>query len=328
LYLCSLCQLKPIELRANYFDVRFVKSTITILLLITLVSLVNSCKFKPKEWQERYKVVATTGMIGDALENILPAQFSIHTLMGIGVDPHQYEAKPKDIDELALAETIVYNGLHLEGKMVGLFQKLEREKKVLAISDGLEEDRLINTNSFVHDPHIWLDPFLWADGIDELGKQLAKEYPEFENEIEINTRNYTAKIRKVGEWMKSEIDKIPFKQRVLITSHDAFHYFGKSFKVKVDALQGISTVSEPGIRTVSSLMDMISANNIPAVFIESSVAKKSIQALKEACERKGYILKEGGMLFSDAMGDKKQNAETYLKMLQRNTETLVGGLTN
>lgn len=299
-----------------------------MLFLTLAISLFNSCKFNPKKWQEPYKIVATTGMIGDALENILPTRFSIHTLMGIGVDPHQYEAKPKDIKELALAQTIVYSGLHLEGKMVGLFEKLRREKKVRAISDGLSEDRLINTNSFVHDPHIWLDPFLWADGIDELGKQLAEDYPEFGTEIIKKTKIYTAKIRKIGEWMRREIDEIPIKQRVLITSHDAFHYFGKSFNVKVDALQGISTVSEPGIRTVSSLMNLIIANDIPAVFIESSVAKKSIQALKEACERKGYHLKEGGMLFSDAMGDKSQNAETYLKMLQRNTETLVEGLTN
>jgi manganese/zinc/iron transport system substrate-binding protein len=317
-----------IQLKTKLVGYYLRKGIVLMLFSFSVIFMSNSCKFSPKEWQEPYKIVATTGMIGDALENILPSRFSIHTLMGIGVDPHQYEAKPKDIEQLALAEAIVYNGLHLEGKMVGLFEKLRREKKVRAISDGLSEDQLISTNSFVHDPHIWLDPFLWADGIDELGKQLAKDYPEFGNEIAKKTKIYTTKIRKVGEWMRSEIDVIPVKQRVLITSHDAFHYFGKSFHVKVDALQGISTVSEPGIRTVSSLMNMIIANSIPAVFIESSVAKKSIQALKEACARKGYQLKEGGMLFSDAMGDKSQNAETYIKILQRNTETLVEGLTN
>lgn len=315
-----------IELKTLFRSNRSRDKKNVALFLCSLVFIVNSCKFNPKEWQERHKIVATTGMIGDALQNILPSNYSIHTLMGVGVDPHQYEAKPKDIEQLALAETIVYSGLHLEGKMVGLFEKLKREKKVRAISDGLAEDRLISTNGFMHDPHIWLDPFLWADGLDVLGKQLAHDYPEDKNEILKNTKNYTAKIREIGEWMRVEINQIPFKQRVLITSHDAFHYFGKSFGVKVDALQGISTVSEPGIRTVSSLMDNIIANNIPAVFIESSVAKKSIQALKEACARKGYNLKEGGMLYSDAMGDKEHNAETYLKMLQRNTETLVQGL--
>jgi manganese/zinc/iron transport system substrate-binding protein len=316
------------DLKSYLFSFRHPRKALIFGSFILLFLGANSCKFNPKEWQEEYKVVATTGMIGDALENILPSRFSIHTLMGIGVDPHQYEAKPKDIEQLALAETIVYNGLHLEGKMVGLFEKLHREKNVRAISDGLSEERLISTNEFVHDPHIWLDPFLWADGLDVLGIQLAKDYPDFGKEILEKTKIYTAKIRQVGFWMRKEIEAIPVKQRVLITSHDAFHYFGKSFHVKVDALQGISTVSEPGIRTVSSLMDMIIVNNIPAVFIESSVAKKSIQALKEACARKGYRLKEGGMLFSDAMGDKSQNAETYLKILERNTETLVEGLTN
>jgi manganese/zinc/iron transport system substrate-binding protein len=313
-----------------YFGFKNYCSLLIKFLFIFLISkfVLFSCVYNPKDWQEKHKIVATTGMIGDALKNILPTDFSIHVLMGAGVDPHMYESKPKDIDQLALAETIVYNGLHLEGKMVSLFTKLKLDKKVLAISDGLSESRLIRANAFTHDPHIWLDPFLWSDGIEELGKQLAKEYPDYSNEIRLNTTAYVRRVRKVGDWMKNEIHSIPVKQRVLITSHDAFHYFGKAFQVKVDALQGISTVSEPGIRTVSDLMKTIIENSIPAVFVESSVAKKSIQALKEACERKGYILKEGGMLYSDAMGDKSQNAETYIKMLQRNTETLCKGLTN
>lgn len=303
------------------------KTLISFWITLVVFSL-NSCRFNPKDFQQRHKIVATTGMIGDALANIMPSNYSIHTLMGIGVDPHQYEAKPKDIEQLALAETIVYNGLHLEGKMVSLFEKLYEEKKVLAISDGIAENRFITPNGIFHDPHIWLDPFLWADGIDALGEELAHDFPEDAKVIIEKTKTYTAKIRETGNWMRQEINRIPKSQRLLITSHDAFHYFGKSFGVEVDALQGISTISEPGIRTVSSLMKTIISKKIPAVFIESSVAKKSIQALKEACARQSYVLKEGGMLYSDAMGDKKHNAETYIKMLRRNTETLVHGLSN
>lgn len=300
----------------------------TVFAFILMLICFFSCRYKSNEWKEEKLVVATTGMIGDALHNILPSNFKIHTLMGAGVDPHTYEARPHDINQLAKAETIVYNGLHLEGKMANLFVKLALDKNVLAISDGLPENKLIRHAGSMHDPHIWLDPFLWAIGIDKMGSQLAMNYPEDSTEILMNTKMYVQQILETARWMQTQVEIIPKKQRVLITSHDAFHYFGKSFQVQVDALQGISTVSEPGIRTVSSLMNRIVANNIPAVFIESSVPKKSILALKEACARKGYTLKEGGMLFSDAMGDKSQQAETYLKMIRRNTETLVKGLTN
>lgn len=295
--------------------------------LFVLGFFLTSCEYNSADWQKKHKIVATTGMIGDALKNILPANFSIHVLMGAGVDPHMFEAKPRDIDQLAMAETIVYNGLHLEGKMVSLFSKLKLDKNVFAISNGLPKNKILKASAFSHDPHIWLDPFLWAVGIDHLGHNLAKVYPEFAKQILHNTRLYSLEINQMGEWMMAKFATIPKKQRILITSHDAFNYFGKAFGIKVDALQGVSTLSEPGIRTVDALMKTIIEHKVPSVFVESSVSKKSIQALKEVCARKDYTLKEGGTLFSDAMGDKSQNAETYLKMLKRNTETLVKGLT-
>lgn len=298
-------------------------------LLITLSLLsVHSCMYSPEKWQQEKLVVTTTGMLGDAIREILPQEYTVYHLMGAGIDPHSYEAKPTDIQQLALAETIVFNGLHLEGKMVDLFEKLGREKMVYAFSDGLPKDKIIEAGQNTHDPHIWLDPFLWAKGVEKLGEQLAKNYPKDKTRILENSLRYAQEIREIGLWMRDEIRTIPKGQRVLITSHDAFSYFGRQFDIEVDALQGISTVSEPGIRTVSGLMQKIINRNIAAVFIESSVSSKSIQALKEACARKNYSLKEGGMLYSDAMGDKKNNAETYLKMLQRNTETVVKGLKN
>ncbi len=295
---------------------------LSLLVLLTLFS----CKYNPKKWQEKKLVVTTTGMLGDAIREILPSDYTVYHLMGAGVDPHSYEAKPSDIQQLAKAETIVYNGLHLEGKMVELFEKLGKEKMVYAFSDGLDEKKIISAGPGSHDPHIWLDPFLWAAGVEQLGIQLAKNYPEDKAEIIKNANAYAFEIRRIGNWMRTEIEGIPENQRVLITSHDAFSYFGRQFNVEVDALQGISTVSEPGIRTVSSLTQKIIQRKIAAVFIESSVSTKSIQALKEACKRKNYILREGGTLYSDAMGDASVNAETYLKILQRNTETLVDGL--
>ncbi len=265
-------------------------------------------------------------MLGDALREILPADYIVYSLMGPGLDPHSYEAKPSDIQQLALAETVVYNGLHLEGKMSELFEKLEKEKLVYAFSDGLSKEKIIDAGQDTHDPHIWLDPFLWAEGVKSLGKQLAKKYPSDAKIILERSEKYALEIETIGQWMREQINTIPKNQLVLITSHDAFSYFGRQFDIEVDALQGISTVSEPGIRTVSDLMKKIIRRKIAAVFIESSVSSKSIQALKEACARKNYTLKEGGTLYSDAMGDASDNAETYLKMLERNTETVVSGL--
>jgi manganese/zinc/iron transport system substrate-binding protein len=297
-------------------------------LLVVFLFGINSCTYNPKKWQQEKLVVTTTGMLGDAIREILPKDYTVYHLMGAGIDPHSYEAKPTDIQHLALAETIVFNGLHLEGKMVDLFEKLGQEKMVYAFSDGLPKNKIIEAGQNTHDPHIWLDPFLWASGVEKLGEQLALNYPKDKKVILENSLRYANDIRQIGDWMRKEISEIPKNQRVLITSHDAFSYFGRQFEIEVDALQGISTVSEPGIRTVSGLMDKIISRNIAAVFIESSVSSKSIQALKEACARKKYTLREGGMLYSDAMGDKKNNADTYLKMLQRNTETVVKGLKN
>jgi manganese/zinc/iron transport system substrate-binding protein len=297
-----------------------------LVFIMGFLLVIGACKYQPEKWQEERLVVTTTGMLGDAIRNILPNKYNVYHLMNAGVDPHSYEAKPSDIEQLALAETIVFNGLHLEGKMVELFEKLKKEKMVYAFSDGLDDKLIIEAGPGSNDPHIWLDPFLWAEGVAALGKQLAKNYPEDAAEIIKNAQEYAQTIRTTGEWMRKEINGIPRDKRVLITSHDAFSYFGRQFEMEVDALQGISSVSEPGIRTVSSLTKKIISRKIVAVFIESSVSSKSIQALMEACSRKNYTLREGGTLYSDAMGDKASNAETYIKMLERNTEILVKGL--
>lgn len=295
-------------------------------MLIVLSMLLAACTYQPKQHQTPFLVVATTGMIGDAAKNILPENFTVHVLMGPGVDPHMYEAKPSDIRSLSKAETIVYNGLHLEGKMAEILMKLKREKEVLALADGLNQEALIEVDEGVHDPHIWLDPFLWAEGVKYIGKQLAGVYPAFESEILSRTERYVMQIEAQGEMMKVQFDQIPARQRVLITSHDAFNYFGKAFGIEVEALQGISTVAEPGIRKVEELTDLILKRNIPSLFVESSVSSKSIQALKQACARSDYNIRDGGTLYSDAMGDEKSGAETYLKMLKVNTETIVKGL--
>lgn len=285
-----------------------------------------SCEYQPEKWQNPKSILATTGMIGDIAKNILPEGYDITVLMGPGVDPHLYEAKPRDIQVMATAETILYNGLHLEGKLSRLFFKLKREKLVLAVADGMPENKLIMANEYTHDPHVWLDPFLWAEGVKFISKELMKKYPADAEIIQKKSEKYIAEILATGNKMKVLFDDIPQEKRVLITSHDAFHYFGKQFNIEVKALQGVSTLSEPGIKTVEELTDFIVSRKIPSLFVESSVSSKSMKALKEASKRRGQIIREGGTLYSDAMGGAKSGADTYLKMLMANAKTVSSGL--
>lgn len=291
-----------------------------------LVACLNACSYNEEAQVDSKLVVATTGMIADALRHILPPEIEVHALMGPGVDPHLYEPLPSDVRALAKAKFVVYNGLHLEGKMTEVLHKLERYKLVHAWSEGLSEESLIRVSEDYFDPHIWLDPFIWAEGLYALKNKTKKAFPQYREFIEESFMSYKKEILKEAHRMNGLLSVIPQNQRTLITSHDAFSYFGKAFDVRVMALQGISTVGETGLRKVESLADFIVKNEIKSVFIESSVSTKSVTALQESCERKSYTLQRGGVLYSDALGDAKSGADTYLGMLRKNTSTIVNGL--
>lgn len=295
--------------------------------LSAVLLLISSCKYDAKQWSRPNEIVATTGMVGEIANKILPAnKFSVHTLMGPGVDPHLYEAKPSDIRFLGEAEVILYSGLHLEGKLAKLFPKLKKEKTVLAVADGLAESELIAVTDDLHDPHIWLDPILWSQGVGYIGRQLAKRYPAYSSEILTNTKAYQNEILATASWMERQLQNIPKAQRVLITSHDAFQYFGRRFQVQVEAIQGVSTVSEPGIQTIGKLVNIILQQKVNAVFVESSVSSKSITALIESVQRNQHQVKRGAVLYSDAFGGKGSGADTYIGMLRTNTQHIFEGL--
>jgi manganese/zinc/iron transport system substrate-binding protein len=246
--------------------------------------------------------------------------------MGAGIDPHMYEAKPSDVRALGDARVIIYNGLHLEGKMTDLFERMTDEKVIIAFSNGMENKRLIKVNSHTFDPHVWFDPLLWLEGVKECANQLIKVFPKDKEFILSNYKNIENDFYNLNEDLKHQIHSIPKSQRVLITSHDAFHYFGKAFDVEVLAIQGVSTVSEPGLKNVSNLVNLIVKRKVKAIFIESSVSSKSITAVIEGCKSKGQIVKIGGTLYSDALGDEKSGANTYIGMMRKNVKTLTRAL--
>ena len=295
--------------------------------IICLIFILSNCVWKPEKVGDPKLIVCTTTIIGDAVRELVKDRYVVKTLMGAGVDPHMYEAKPSDVRALGNARVIIFNGLHLEGKMTDLFERMSSEKDVIAFSNGMESNRLLKLNAHSTDPHVWFDPILWLQGVKECATQLSLIFPKDSAFILANYLKIETDLLNLNADILKSLHEIPSQQRVMITSHDAFHYFGRAFTIEVLAIQGISTVSEPGLKDVSNLVNLIVKRNIKAIFVESSVSSKSITSVVEGCKARGHIVKIGGTIYSDALGDKKSGADTYIGMMKRNTKTLINALT-
>lgn len=295
--------------------------------LLMLVFL--SCQTTSKEESNgQLKIVCTTGMIGDAVKQIVGEHAEVTTLMGSGVDPHLYKATQGDLKQLSSADVIVYNGLHLEGKMGDIFKKLENRKKIIVAADGIAEEELINNSDFqgAHDPHLWFDVQLWKKVVLHLGTELAALRDTSKAQFLENSASYAQELEKLDAWVNQEVQRISIDKRVLITAHDAFGYFGRAYEVEVKGLQGISTVSEYGLKDVSNLVRFITERQIRSVFVESSVSERSLKAVVEGCKAKGHAVEIGGTLYSDAMGEMGTAEGRYIGMVKYNVNTIVKGL--
>jgi manganese/zinc/iron transport system substrate-binding protein len=294
----------------------------------------TSCFYEDKSKSGKLVIVATTGMIGDAVKNICGDSVELITLMGSGVDPHLFKPTPRDIDKLAEADIIVYNGLHLEGKMGEILEKVSRQKKVINLSDGIPKEYLIITNpdqvqeggKISYDPHIWFDIALWSKGIAHLGKEVAAFDTLNKGLYEENLFKYKEKLHNLHNYTKVKIAEIPERQRLIITAHDAFNYFGQAYNIEVMGLQGISTVAEPGLKDISNLVDLLVSRKVKAVYVESSVSERAINAVIQGCLKRGHPIKIGGTLFSDAMGQAGTPEGTYEGMVRHNVKVIVEGL--
>lgn len=273
-------------------------------------------------------VVATTGMVADVAKNVGKELVAVETLMGAGVDPHLYKASIRDISKMNQADLVLYSGLHLEGKMSDVLRKFSRRKKAVALSDGIDPVRLLRADpeSPAHDPHIWMDVSLWSQSIDPVLKAFIQLDPENANIYRKNAEAYRTKLLMLHKECLEKIQQIPKPQRVLITAHDAFRYFGRAYGVEVLGIQGISTESEAGLQEINRLVDVIVRRSIRAVFVESSVSTKNIQALVEGAKSRGADVKLGGELYSDAMGTPGTPEGTYIGMIRYNVQTIVEGL--
>ncbi|MBT5802704.1 MAG: zinc ABC transporter solute-binding protein [Gemmatimonadetes bacterium] len=276
----------------------------------------------------RIKIVATTGMVADLARNIGGDRVEVIGLMGPGVDPHYYKASQGDLARITDADIVLFNGLFLEGKMEDIFAKMARSKKVVAVAGGVDEKNLRRPPEFLghFDPHIWFDVSLWAQTVEVAVASLSELDPEGAEVYRRNGEQYRARLDALHQWVIEQVGQISEQQRVLITAHDAFGYFGLAYGFEVVGLQGISTVAEYGVNDVTQLVDRIVERQVKAIFVESSVPVRSIEAVRQGCLNRGFEVVIGGMLYSDAMGGAGSGADSYVGMVESNVNTIVGAL--
>ncbi|AZV62232.1 zinc ABC transporter substrate-binding protein [Peribacillus frigoritolerans] len=271
-------------------------------------------------------VVTTTGMIGDLVENIGGKHVEVTSLMGPGVDPHLYKATQGDVKTLDSADMIFYNGLHLEGKMTDIFEMMSKDKPTIAVTEDFKENQLRKVGATEHDPHVWFDVKLWIVAAEAVKKELIAKDPDHEAEYRENYEEYVLQLEELDKYVHEEINKVPEDQRVLVTAHDAFGYYGQSYGLDVRGLQGINTLSEYGSKDVTDMRNYLVENKIKAIFIESSVPRKAIEAVIQGAGNQGHKVEIGGELFSDAMGERGTEEGTYIGMVRHNTDTIVRAL--
>ncbi|UKM65404.1 zinc ABC transporter substrate-binding protein [Flavobacteriaceae bacterium GSB9] len=296
------------------------------ILVLSLITLSFGCK-SDKKTNGKLNVVTTTTMITDLVKNIGGEYINLQGLMGSGVDPHLYKASEGDVTKLASADIIFYNGLHLEGKLVDVFEKMKTQKTV-AISDALDKTTLIGSEYFASnfDPHIWFNVEYWIQATKFVANKLSEAIPEHKATFQNNAQNYIDTLNALKTELQSTISTLPQEKRILVTAHDAFNYFGKSFKFEVVGLQGISTATEAGVQDVQNLSKYIIEKQVKAIFIESSVPKRTIEALQAAVNSKGHHVEIGGSLYSDALGNTGTAEGTYIGMFKHNVNTIVNAL--
>lgn len=273
-------------------------------------------------------VTTTIGMIADAVGRVGGPLVKVTGLMGAGVDPHLYKASQGDIQRLSDAEIIFYNGLNLEGKMGDIFVKMARSKPTVAVTEAIDPKLLREPPEFQghFDPHVWFDVMLWTKAVEQIATALSELDPANAKTYRENAATYITELKALDAWCREQMARVPKAGRVLVTAHDAFGYFGRAYEVDVVGLQGISTVSEFGLKDVQRLVDLIVSRKIKAVFVESSIPQKSIDAVVTGAKARGHDVRIGGTLFSDAMGDPGTPEGTYIGMVRHNVMTIANAL--
>lgn len=274
------------------------------------------------------RVVATTGMIADMVREVGGDRVRVEGFMGPGVDPHLYKARESDVRRLAEADLVFFNGLHLEAKMAEVLERIRGRIRTVAVTRDIDRSRLLAPPEFegAYDPHVWFDITLWMEAVETVRAALAGIDPANAETYRRNAARYLAELRALHEYVKTRAASLPPERRVLVTAHDAFNYFGRAYGFEVRGLQGISTATEAGTADIQRLADFIAARRIPAIFVESSVSPRTIEAVRAAVRARGFEVEIGGQLYSDALGDAGTPEGTYTGMVRHNIDTIVDAL--
>ena len=287
----------------------------------------NNVKTSNEPHSDRIQIVTTISQIGEPIEVIGGDRVDVESLMGPGVDPHLYKATQGDINTLQNADIILYNGLHLEGNMGEVFANMSANKTIVSLGESLDKEKFLMDEEGAIDPHIWFDVDLWKEALDVAVEELKQFSPEDADYFEENKQTYFSKLDELKKEAVEKISSIPEEQRVLVTAHDAFGYFGRMNDIEVIGLQGLSTEDEVGLSDIGSTVQLLIEKKVPAVFIESSINQSSIRAVIDGASKEGLEVTLGGELFSDAMGAKGTEEGTYLGMYHHNVNTIYQALT-
>ena len=278
--------------------------------------------------QTRLSVVATTGMIADAARRVGGDLIEVKGLMGPGVDPHGYRQTRSDIVAMTRADLVLWHGLYLEAQMERFFEDLGKRRAVVAVAEALPKDMLLSHADYEgrYDPHVWMDPSLWAEVVMSVADALSGVMPEAKDTFTANAIAYQSELIALAAYARDVTSKVPMESRVLVTAHDAFSYFGRAHDFEVIGIQGISTDSEAGLNRISTLVDDLVARKIGAVFVESSVSDRNMRALIEGAAAQGHKVIIGGSLYSDAMGLDGTYEGSYVGMIDHNVTTIARAL--
>ncbi len=299
-----------------------------IILLLSFIILFTACEDKDTGESGKLIVVATTGQIWDTVLNISVDSIRVHNILGPGINPHSYIPTESDMELFSKADLILWNGLFLEANLTKVLSQMNRAYKV---SDSIPKHMLLGWEGEEKesDPHIWNNPEIWIYAVRYITDKLIEIDPDNKELYNSNSEKYIKDIEDIDIYIQEQINKIPDNIRTVITSHDAFNYYGDRYGIDMRAIQGISTETEAGTRDIADLAELIVENEVPAVFVETSVSPKLIQALVDAVKSRGFsgFKGIGGKLYSDALGEDGTNASTYIGMLKHNTDTIVKAYT-
>lgn len=302
---------------------------IVALALSALLFFISLLKRERAVHDNRPLVVCTTGIIADVVRAIAGSDIRVQALMGPGIDPHLYRARPGDVQKLADAAIIFYNGLHLEGKMADILSAMSLHKKTIAIADAIPTALVHESNSAgVYDPHVWHAVALWALVVPVIAHELTILDPVHAMQYNARAQEYAKELRALDDYVHSAVERIAPAQRILVTAHDAFGYFGQAYGFEVIGLQGISTDSEVSIADVQNLVDTIIERKVPAIFVETSIAQRALHAVQQACAARGWHVELGDALFSDALGNPGTPEGTYVGMIRHNIDAITSALAN